>query len=479
VKSSRIAYQTPQFALLSATQKQDIHLATLEVLRRTGVRVFNAEALELLERAGCTISDGNLVRIPAHLIERAIQTAPPKITVYSRDGAPAMYLESTRVHYGTGSDLPNTIDLHTHQRRPSLKKDIANAAQVCDALPHIDFVMSMALPGDVPIETSDRHSFEAMVTHSTKPIVYTAHDGDGLADIIEMATLVAGDRETLSQKPFLILYAEPSTPLQHSQEALDKLLLIAEHNLPVAYVPGSVTGASTPMTMAGAIVMTNAELLSGLLIAQLKRPGTPCVFGSGTGPMDMRTLVAVYAAPEFMLMTSAMVELGRYYHLPTWGFSGCADAKVFDQQAAIEGAIWSMASALSGANLVHDVGYLESGLTGSLEMLVSMNETIGMTQQFMGGIEINPDTLAVDVIDQVGPGGDFLPTDHTYRHYKTYWYPTLMDKRRHAEWEQDGSQTLGLRANAKTREILKTHHPTPLTPEVQAGLTAIIARAEA
>lgn len=478
MRSSREIYQTPQFALLSEVQKEEIHLATLEVLRRTGVRVFSEEALELLHKAGCTLLDGNLAKFPPHLVEEAIRTAPPSITTYNRTGEPAMFLESTNVYYGTGSDLPNVIDLDTDQRRPALKSDIANAAKVCDALPNIDFIMSMALPSDVPVATSDLHSFEAMVTNSTKPIVYTAHDRRGLSDIIDMAAAVAGDIEILRQKPFLILYAEPSTPLQHTKEAVEKLLFVADHNLPVAYVPGSVTGASTPVTMAGALVIANAELLSGLVMAQLKRAGAPCLFGSGTGPLDMRTMVATYAAPEFMLMTSAMVEMGRYYRLPTWGFAGCSDSKVFDQQAALEGALWSLVAALNGANLVHDVGYLESGLTCSLELLVSMDEVIGMIKRLMGGIELSPSAMALDLIDRVGPGGDYLATDHTFENYKKDWYPTLLDRQDYAEWENNGKQTLGQRANGKVRKILESHEPEKMPQSIREKLTETISRAE-
>jgi len=336
----------------------------------------------------------------------------------------------------------------------------------------------MALPSDVPVATSDLHSFEAMVTSTTKPIVYTAHDRQGLADIIDMAAAVAGDIETLRRKPFLILYAEPTTPLQHSKESVEKLLLVAENYLPVVYVPGSVTGASTPVTMAGALVVSNAELLSGLLIAQLKRPGAPCIFGSGAGPLDMRTMVATYAAPEYMLVTSAMAEMGRYYKLPTWGFAGCSDSKVFDQQASMEGSLWAMMAALSGTNLVHDVGYLESGLTCSLEMLVSMDEAIAMIKQLMGGIDLSPSAMALDLIDEIGPGGDFFSSDHTLKHYKETWYPTLLDRQCYADWQARGEQTMAHRANEKVKEILESHQLQELPQNVCEKLTRIIAKAE-
>ncbi len=467
-----------QCAILNEEDKERLHLATLEVLRRTGVRVHHERALALLEQAGCPISDGNLVRIPPHLVEQAVRTAPPSITIYDRLGQPAMYLEGRNVYFGTGSDLPNVRDVHTGERRPARKADVADAARVCDALPHISFIMSMALPSDVPIAVSDVHSFEAMLTHSTKPIVYTAHDAAGLELIVAMAAAMRQDMEDLRRRPFLILYAEPTTPLQHSFEAVDKLLFIARSNLPAAYVPGSISGAAAPITPAGAMVVTNAELLSGLVIAQLERPGAPCIFGSGTGPLDMRTMVNMYAAPEFMLMTSAMAEMGRYYRLPTWGFAGCSDAKLFDQQAAAEGALWIMAAALSGANLVHDVGYIESGLTCSLEMLVTMNEVIDMVRHTLRRVDMSPEALALEVIDQVGPGGDYLSTEHTLRHCREGWLASLFDKWGYAEWEAAGGLTAGERANQKARQILETHRPAPLSDAQRRRLDEILERAE-
>ena len=479
MKSNRMVLTSPQVGFLSDSQKEEIHLATLEVLRRTGVRVFQDEALALLRKAGCTISDGNRVHIPSHLIEEAIRTAPASITTYDQNGEPAMRLESTNVHYGTGSDLMYTIDLESGERRLSRKSDGVNVARIADALPHIDFIMSMALPHDVPVGTSDLHNFEVMVTNSSKPIVYTTFNREGLANILDMAAAVAGDMENLRQKPFLILYAEPTTPLQHSEEAMDKLLLLAEHHLPIAYVPGIGIGGVTPVTKAGALVVANAELLSAILVAQLKRPGAPCIFGAGMGILDMRTTIVSYGAPEFMLMTSSLAELGRYYRLPTWGFGGCSDAKTFDQQAAMEGALWLMAAAMSGTNLVHDVGYIESGLTCSLEMLVSMDEMAGFVKSFMGGIEVSRETLALDEIHAAGPGGDFIQSDHTYRHFRDIWYPTLLDRDNYDGWEAQGRQKLGQRARDRAREILASHQPRALPPSVSEKLGEIIATAEA
>jgi trimethylamine--corrinoid protein Co-methyltransferase len=344
--------------MLTDAQLDDIHLATLAVLHRTGVRVHEEESRDLLQQAGCRVADETRVHFPASVVENALQDAPSRVVLSRRTGEPSVFLEGLRSYFGTGSDLPNTIDLETGERRLSLLSDVEDAARLVDALPNLDFLMSMALPSDVPPTTSDRHSFLAMMNNSTKPIVFTAWDETGLADIISMAETVVGGTEQLRRNPFLLAYLEPTSPLQHTKVVLRKLLLAADRGLPVVYAPGAVEGASAPVTSAGSLVMGNAESLSGLVIAQLRRKGTPFVIGSGNGPLDMRTMVATYGSPEFMLNSTGMVELAHYhYHLPAWGFAGCSDSKRPDAQAGFESSMWILWTALSGANLVHDVGY--------------------------------------------------------------------------------------------------------------------------
>ena len=221
-----------------------------------------------------------------------------------------------------------------------------------------------------------------------------------------MGEIVAGGEEDLKAKPFMALYSEPVAPLVHAKESCEKLLYICRKGLPVVYTPGLVTGATSPVTRAGAIVQANAELLSGIVICQVINEGTPVIAGAG-GMMtfDMRTTIASYGAPEFMMDWTALCEMGHYYEVPIFGFAGVTDAKIFDQQASLEGALWVFLQALSGGNLVHDVGYVESGLTTSYDMLVCMDEVIGLVRRFMQGIEITEETLALDVIDKIGPRG--------------------------------------------------------------------------
>lgn len=466
--------------LLNESQMAEIHDASLAILRHTGVRVYETESVHLLHGAGCRVDDGSLVRFPAAVVEDALRAAPSHVLLSRRDGAPALHLQGSRSYFGTGSDLPYTRDLESGERRPSLLADVEQVARLVDALPNLDFVMSMALPTDVPIATSDRRSFRAMVSNTSKPIVFTAWDEAGLADSLAMAAEVAGGAEALQRSPFLLAYLEPTSPLQHSTEVLRKLLLLADRGLPFVYAPGPVEGATAPVTPAGSLAMANAEVLSGLVIAQLRRPGTPFVWGSGSGPMDMRTTTATYAGPEFMLHCLAMADLAHnYYGLPVWGFAGCSDSKLPDIQAGIESALWIMWAALSGANLIHDVGYIESGLTCSYEMIVLGDEIISFVRRLLAGIRITPETLALAVIDAVGPGGDFLGTDHTHDHFREVWYPRLFDRRMLAAWQEAGRPGALEGARALARETIATHRPAALGTAVQERLQAIIDEVDA
>jgi trimethylamine--corrinoid protein Co-methyltransferase len=369
-----------------------------------------------------------------------------------------MHLEGRKSYFGTGSDTPYVLDINTGEKRRTVLQDIVNVSLLVDALEHIDFIMCMGIASDVPEAISDLYHFQAMARHTTKPIVYTAWNATNLKDIIHMAEAVAGGVEELQRNPFCVLYTEPIAPLTHATESLEKLLFICGKGLPVVYTPGLITGATSPITRAGAVVQANAELLSGLLICQLIREGTPVIAGAGgMMTMDMSTTLASYGSPEFMLDWSALCEMGHFYNLPVFGFAGVTDSKVFDQQAGIEGALWVLLSALVGGNLIHDVGYVESGLTTSYEMIASMDETIGLVKRFLGGIRITDEDFALDVIDKVGPGGHFLNERHTVRHCRENWRPRLFDHQNRERWEKSGGQDLGERAKTLVREILERY----------------------
>jgi len=252
---------------------------------------------------------------------------------------------------------------------------------------------------------------------------------------------------------------------------------MAETQLPVVHSPGPLMGGTAPITMASGLVMSMAEILSGLVIHQLQRPGAPFVFGAGLHHMDMSSAQISYGSPEFQLTKAAIAELGRWYGIPTWGYAGCSDAKVMDEQAAVEATLSVLMARLSGANLIHDVGYMESGLTLSYEMILLTDELIAMTDHVMKGIEVDEETMMLDELHRTGPGGQFLDSKQTLRHFRDFWFPGLLDRKRREQWLAAGGLPLDRRLNARVLEILKEHRPKPLDRDQVQGIQEVLARA--
>jgi len=462
--------------LLRKDQIKQIHLASLEILERTGVQVMLPEALDLLEKAGAWILSENMVKIPSHLVEEALRSAPSRITIYDRNGSPAMRFEGFNAHFGPGTDTTFVMDIETGERRPTKGQDVARVARLCDALSNIDFVASM---GGVSREEcdpnlSDRHNFALMLNNTTKPILFTAWSLEGLKGIHRMASVVCGGQKALELKPFMIHYAEPITPLQHAPESLQKLLFCAENRIPCAYVSAPIMGATSPVTVAGTVALQNAEFLSGLVISQLKRKGTPILYGGGGTPMDMKTSVNVYSGPEAFLVHVAGKEMATYYGLPDFNTGGCSDAKVLDQQAAAEASVSLMQAGMAGSSMVHDVGYLESGLTASCEMIVLSDELIDMIKYILKGVTVDAESLATDLINKVGPGGNYLQEKHTMEHFRNVWYPKLLDRANHKRWTEGGEKDLWKVLNERVKTILGEHKPEPLAGDVMETIEGIL-----
>jgi trimethylamine--corrinoid protein Co-methyltransferase len=470
-------FGSAQYGRLSPEQCQKLHNASLEILERTGVRFYHQEAVDLLKNAGAFVSEGNRVRIPSGLVEKAFSTVPKRVTLYNRHGQPALFLEGHRCYYGPGSDCLNIIDHRTGERRKAVLQDIVEGMTVCDALPHIDFIMSMFLPSDVASMVSDRYQMEVMLSYTTKPIVFVTNEFSGCVDAVEMAEAVVGGAEALRYRPLVACYINVTTGLRHNEEALQKLLFLADKGLPALYIPVDIGGISGPVTVAGNNVLTNAGVLAGLVLSQLKREGTPfIVSGMSSGSLDMRTMVGPYCPPDPIGVTHA---LAHHYNLPMFGLGGCSESKLVDGQAAAEAALTLMAETLGGANLIHDLGYLESGLCGSLAQLVICNEIVGWIEHLVAPVEINDETLALDLIDDVGPDGQFLDTEHTLAHFREHWYPDVFERGNYDQWQAAGGKSLVERAAERVEKILEEHKPEPLPEDVARAVHTVVERAEA
>ena len=464
----------PRFRLLDDSQIKRIHHSVLRILEEVGVRIYHKQALDLLAGHGARIKADNVVEIPSFLVEEAIASAPSNLVIYDRNKTPVMALGERRIFFGTGTDLPKSIDLATREIRDTKAEDIVASTIISDAMPNIDFIGSYGLPKDVPPGLHYIRCFQLEAENSRKPIFFTAESQQDLRIIWEMAGAIAGDSEALARHPFIISYSEPTSPLSHSNEAMAKLIFCAEERIPVNYTPALLAGSTGPVTLAGALAVAVAEALSGLVVHQLTNKGAPIISGVAATTMDMLEATVSYTSPEFRLTHSAYADLFHHYGLPIWGTAGCSDSQFPDLQTGAEYAFTLLNAALDGTNLIHDCGYLGQGFVGSPELIIFADELIGMVKRYMRGFSLDTDHLALDVIKHVGPGGHFLAEKHTLDFcMQEHWRPAILNRKSLPNWLKNGKKTVNQKLVEKALEILQTHHPEPLSPEVKTDLDQI------
>lgn len=469
------ATDLPRLRVLGSRDKDRLHQAALTILARTGMEVHLAPARALLQEAGCRIRDDLLVTVPPGLVEKALASAPSSFTVFDRHGREAMEVGGRRSYFGTGSDLMYHHDPVTGRRREAVLEDVARAARLCQALEHIDFLMSYAFPSDLPPRRAWLKSLEAMVLNSTKPVVTVSDSVEDLARMWRIAAILRGGEDRAGSKPFLIHYTEPVSPLKHPGPSLAKLLYCAENRIPVTYSPAPIAGSTAPITPAGHLALGLAETLFGLVLHQLRAPGAPFILGMGPAVMDMSTSQCSYNAPEYYLAYVGFIEMSHYYDLPSWGYAGTSDSQLPDAQSAFEAGVLTYLAALCGANLCHDVGYLDFGRAGALEAIVLGEEYISQTRRFMEGLPVNEETLALEVIDQVGSRGHYLTQPHTLRHLRqVQWRPSLLNRQSFSQWRAKGAKPLEEVAREKRDALLAGAAPEPLNPALVERIRKVV-----
>jgi trimethylamine--corrinoid protein Co-methyltransferase len=479
IQSSFVENRSVHLRVLSDDQIWEIRQAAFDVLEKTGCNVQHPGALELLKKAGAVVK-GERVRVPRHIVEECVRTAPKGFTIYNRDGQRAMEVEGRKSYYGTSTASPNTRDAFSGEVRETRVADIALGAKVAHALPNIDWVMPMGSSQDVHPLAADLYEFEAVVTNTTKPVVFIGYSPRGMELVYEMAAEVAGGLEALQLRPFLIAYPEPISPLVFPAEVVDRMFIAADLRLPQIPGPSAQAGATCPVTLAGMVAQSISESLMSLVLVQLRQPGVPCCLSGNIGVFDMRTALLSLAAPEVSLGLAAQAEVAQSFGLPTWGLAGATDSKVLDAQAGIESAFHILAQGLAGLNLIHDVGYLDSGMVCSAEMLVMGNEVIGMAKRFIEGIRVDPETLARGVIEKVGPGGHFLQEKHTVRHMRDeLWMPRLLTRQHRDIWQAEGAKDMAQRVRERVLELVEGHQVPSLSDGILAALDRLKREGEA
>jgi len=462
-----------QLRLFNNHEVDAIHEGVVRLLSEVGMQVKSKQAFEIFEKNGALVDPAtDIVKIPRSMLEKAIQTAPSKIIIHGRDEKHDAVLEKNRVHFGTGGTVMYALDFETGERRLTNTHDVRDLARLVDVLENIAFYVIHTYPSDVKEEDVDVNRFYWAITNTTKPIMGGMYTMKGLREAIKISEIVAGGADKLRERPFVSFITLMVSPLVMDWHYTDFLIEVAKKGLPLAVPSEPLAGATSPVTLAGTITINLAETLAGLTLAQLVNPGCPAFIGTTSSIMDMNTGTYVAGAIESSMINAGIAQMAQYYDLPLYATGGQSDSKLNDAQAGYESACQAMTLGLSGANWIHDAaGLLENCTTVSYEKTVIDNEILGNVIRLLKGVEVNEETLAIDVIKTVGPAGNFLANDHTAEHFrKEFYIPNVADRWNRITWKERGSLDAHARAHKIAERILKEHRATPIEPKVQAEI---------
>jgi trimethylamine--corrinoid protein Co-methyltransferase len=449
----------------------------MKLLEDVGVLINNDKALKLLRENGVDVDfDRKIARIPQHLVKESLVKVPSSIRLHSRDGKNDRILDGDNVTFNPGSSALYFLDFETKEIRRPLTKDLIDLVKLTDALEHIQAQSTALVVSDVPDEIVDRYRLYIVLKNSTKAVITGAFSIDGLYDMKRMLEVVAGGEKELARKPMAIFDTCPSAPLKWSEITSQNLIDCARFRIPVEIIPMPQLGATGPVTLAGSLVQHNAEFLSGLTMAQLANPGTPVIYGGSPTTLDMRYGTARLGAIETMMLDCSYSQLGKYYNLPTHAYLGLSDTKAIDAQCGFESGIAIVLGALAGINVISGPGMLNFENCQSLEKLV-IDETIcSMALRLVSGIKVDDETLAVDLIRDVGPGGVYLSQKHTMKFFRReQLIPSEIVERRDLKvWKDTGSKDTAKRAREIVKKTLREHEAEPLPNDIEKDLEHVL-----
>ncbi len=468
--------------VLGRDEIREVHRAVLALLKDPGVSIKHEEALDIFKRGGAEVDlEKQVVSIPPALLEYSLNHAPRFMTVCGRD--PKYDLKSYNgIHYSSGHGATFIIDIDTGERRPATKKDLETNVRIHDALENTHFIFPEIYPQDVPEQVLDRHISQALLSNTEKPVIATAYNGKGAKDLLKMGIAIAGSEEALRRRPMFTVSLGVISPFSFEPNRVDALIEMCRFGHPFQIYTIPSTGTTSPVTLAGTLALMVAELLSGLVLTQLVNPGVPVRLMGYAGTSDMRSGDFTFGSPEKTLMAAALAQMLRFYGVPMGVHGSTTRANVVDAQVGYETGILNLFSALSGSDVIIECtsASLENTATSFPEQAVIGNEICSFINRILQGIEVNPDTLAVDVIREVGLGGEYLTHTHTMEHFKAeQWDAQLGNRMTMERWEEDGAMDIRAKAREKLKTILATHQPKPLEPEVQKKLQKIVDEAEA
>ena len=461
--------------VLTEEQIRKIHRASLTILERVGVVLPHAEVLGRFADSGASVdSAAQRVRIPPDLAARLVEQAGKRFTIYGRD-------TSLKAAFGCGARNHNAtagqafwLEQPGGPRRYATLQDTATASRFGDALTGINVVGAMADPCDIPVEYRCVEVMAAMVRNTTKPITFWFHDRASAKYLVDMMIAVRGDEAEATKLPLCYPLMEPISPLRFPLNGIDLLFETARVNLPVHIGPMAQMGLSAPCTLAATMAQENAEILAGICVTQLVRPGMPVCYGGICHAFDMRTPQLIFSGPEQAIMGVAMTQMGKSYGLPVYTNMGMTDSKRPDAQAGLEAGLTLALAEAAGADIFGHFGISGVDQAASLDMLVLQDEVISYIQSVMRDVDLSDEALGVDEIEQAGPGGSFIDRDFTAEHFRReLWFPRLLDRSYYQQWLDDGAPSLEYRCRQRKEEIFRTHRPEPVSEDLDRALDEI------
>lgn len=469
----------PGLRLLSNEQIETIHEKALYILETAGVKFDSEEALKILQDNGAVVDfEKQIAKLPSEMVIDAIKKAPGSIQLYDRDGEPAALLSGNNVHFDPGSAAIKFMESDGCTVRKSESKDLVKISKVTDALDNLALQSSSVTLYDVPKVIGDSYRLYLLLKNSPKAIITGAFSVHGITHMRDMLAAVVGGYEELKEKPRAVFDICPSPPLKWTHISSQNIIDCARYGLPLETVSMPMPGAASPATISGSVLLHTAETLSGIVLAQCVNPGAPVVYGGAPVHFDMRFGTTPPSAIEATMIGAAYAQMGKYYGLPTHTYAGLSDSKLVDTQAGLETAMSGIVAQLAGINMISGAGIIDFIGCMSLEKLVIDNEICGMALRLAKGIDCSDEALAVDLICQLGPGGDYLTTQHTFDWFKKEPYipSQVIDRRDRNNWEAEGAKSAFQRAQEKVKDILENHRPRPLDTEREKDLERVTSR---
>jgi trimethylamine--corrinoid protein Co-methyltransferase len=469
----------PILQFLSNEEIKSIHLSALQILSSIGMRLPHPEALDLMRQNGADIGDENVVRIPTRLVEAAIKSVPKRkeVTLFGRDPKHDVTFEKHDPGLACMTMAVNVIDPHSRQKRPATKDDLAALTRMADQLENIRVNGGLVTPQEVPGDFNDWYTWATTIKNTTKHITGGMLGARCVRDAAKMGAIALGDEKLFRERPFISGWVLTLPPFAIDTESLEALMEMSRWKIPVMLSSGPILGTSSPVTIAGTIAQAHAEILAGIVVAQLVNPGAPIIYTSFARGMDMKSGNVSMACPEFGILKVALAQMGQYLDLPIRMPSMLRDSKVLDAQAGFETGMIATVTGLM-ADLM-DGMQLDMDLVVDFPDLVFCDDCMAAIRRMTTKLVVDEDTLAMETMKAVGPGGTFLSQDHTFQHFRReLWMPKLLERRNWELWENDGALDIFKVAEGKTLEMLSAD-PEPLLPgEVQDQIDEVVSKAQ-